>query len=252
MTVLDLLDSPIAYHRCFVPIGGVTGAVFLSQAIYWQKRVTREDGYFYKTADEWESETGLTQREQATARKRLVEAGVLIEKKSGVPCKLHFKIDTEILFQQIRDSSFDKSAKLESTNPQNKNEQIRKTITENTTKTTTETTHIAKRAEEVCAIWNEIFNTKVLVDSSLERKIRERLSEYSIEQIREVFYRYSMSLVESGGWVRNKKTLFSFIVDNNYGFYYFFHETDDSVKKYDRDSKVNNATVTRTGTGVFA
>lgn len=36
--LLDLLDSPIAFHRAFISVGaGVTGALMLSQAIYWMR-----------------------------------------------------------------------------------------------------------------------------------------------------------------------------------------------------------------------
>ncbi len=35
----DLLDRPIAFYRVFVMItGSVTGALMLSQAVYWSKR----------------------------------------------------------------------------------------------------------------------------------------------------------------------------------------------------------------------
>ena len=58
MSIARLLDRPIAYHRCLVTLtGSVTGAVMLSQAIYWQNRC---NGDFYKTQAEWEEETGLT------------------------------------------------------------------------------------------------------------------------------------------------------------------------------------------------
>ncbi len=46
VNLVELLDRPIAFHRPFVELGlGVTGALFLSQALYWSRR-TNSSGYF--------------------------------------------------------------------------------------------------------------------------------------------------------------------------------------------------------------
>jgi hypothetical protein len=92
--ILGALDRPIAYHRVFVSLtGSVTAAVMLSQMVYWQKRATREDGWWHKGRDEWEEETGLTRREQETARAVLRDMGVLSEDLRGMPARLYFRID---------------------------------------------------------------------------------------------------------------------------------------------------------------
>ena len=86
-------DRPIAFNRDFVRLGiGITGALFLSQCVYWSKRTKSDGGWFYKTAAEWEDKTGLTRREQETARKRLKELGLIEEKLVGLPAKLHYRI----------------------------------------------------------------------------------------------------------------------------------------------------------------
>lgn len=96
--ILSLLDRPIAYHRCFVPIAaGVGGAVFLSQLVYWSSRSTQKDGSIYKTQEEWSQETGLGRYEQEAARRALKLSGVLLEIKKGIPCRLYFKLDTNKL-----------------------------------------------------------------------------------------------------------------------------------------------------------
>lgn len=98
MKLIDVLDRPIAFQRAFVSLGaGVTGALMLSQALYWSKRTDVEDGWFYKTMEEWEAETGLTRSEQEGARKKLVKSGVLEEKRKGVPCRLYFRVDLDAL-----------------------------------------------------------------------------------------------------------------------------------------------------------
>lgn len=137
--IMDLLDRPIAYHRAFIPLGGVTGAVMLSQAYYWSSRTKDSDGWFYKTADEWKEETGLSIKEQATARKRLRDCGVLEEVKKGVPCKVHYRINKQNLYNRLVESSFADSDKLDLPNEQNSVCRMGKTITENTTENTTYT-----------------------------------------------------------------------------------------------------------------
>ena len=98
MSMIKLLDRPIAYQRAFVGIGcGITGAVMLSQAVYWSERSSTKDGWFYKTQADWENETGLTRYEQENARKKLKNLGVLEEIKRGVPCKVHYRVNENAL-----------------------------------------------------------------------------------------------------------------------------------------------------------
>ncbi|WP_223284277.1 hypothetical protein [Kosakonia sp. SMBL-WEM22] len=93
---LQLVDRPIAFQRSFVRLGvGITGALLLSQIVYWQNRM--EGQWFYKTQAELEEETGLTRYEQEGARKKLVTCGVLEEAKRGIPAKLYFRVNQERL-----------------------------------------------------------------------------------------------------------------------------------------------------------
>ncbi|ELM7744188.1 hypothetical protein Q2P47_003055 [Escherichia coli] len=93
---LQLVDRPIAFQRSFVRLGvGITGALLLSQIVYWQNRM--EGNWFYKTQTDLEEETGLTRYEQEGARKKLVSCGVLEEAKRGIPAKLYFRINQERL-----------------------------------------------------------------------------------------------------------------------------------------------------------
>ncbi|ELM7725518.1 hypothetical protein Q2P40_003870 [Escherichia coli] len=93
---LQLVDRPIAFQRSFVRLGvGITGALLLSQIVYWQNRM--KGNWFYKTQTDLEEETGLTRYEQEGARKKLVSCGVLEEAKRGIPAKLYFRINQERL-----------------------------------------------------------------------------------------------------------------------------------------------------------
>lgn len=142
--MLDYLDRPIAFHRAFVKLGiGITGALLLSQAIYWSKRTKDADRWFYKSVDEWGDETGMTRREIDTARSKLRRLGILQEKKQGVPCRLFYRIDEPNLLGLLVQTSLAENANLDATNPPRRHAPIRQTITENTQrlpKTTTETT----------------------------------------------------------------------------------------------------------------
>ena len=134
--LLKLLQGkPIAFRREFVPFGGIAGALLLSQLLYWQGRQARNDGWLWKTQAEIEEETGLTRREQETARKRLKALGILEEKRMGVPAKMHFRINEDALISALQ-TSLAESANLEWRNPPNWNGGIRQTNTENTTETT--------------------------------------------------------------------------------------------------------------------
>lgn len=93
-----LLDRPIAFQRPFVALGiGITGALMLSQAVYWSRRKQDEGGWFFKRQVDWEDETGLTRREQEGARSRLCALGILLEERRGVPGKLFYKVDFDVL-----------------------------------------------------------------------------------------------------------------------------------------------------------
>ena len=95
--LLQVLDLPLSFHRCLVPItGSVTAALWLSQAIYTTQELDPMlDGWFTKSLDEWREDTGLSRWEQQTARRVLREAGFLEERRFGVPAKLCYRVHPE-------------------------------------------------------------------------------------------------------------------------------------------------------------
>ncbi len=95
--IIALLSrKTIAYQVEFAILFDVPTAVFLSQALYWHGKSKYKD-YFYKTAEEWEEETGLTRRQQERCRKVLVDAGVLKVHRKGIPPVLHFALQLDPL-----------------------------------------------------------------------------------------------------------------------------------------------------------
>jgi len=95
----QLLDTgPVAYYRAFAAIaGGATAGLFLSQLYYWHDRGRDPSGWIYKTQAEWEEETGLTRREQETARRKLRERGLVEEKLARMPARLHYRLKVDRL-----------------------------------------------------------------------------------------------------------------------------------------------------------
>lgn len=101
----SVLRRPVAYHRAFAELAGKASAgVMLSQAWYWAQRTDNEDGWFYKTVEEWTEETALTRTEQETARKRLTTKGLIDVRLAGVPATLHFRVNTETILRQIAEN----------------------------------------------------------------------------------------------------------------------------------------------------
>ncbi len=92
--LLDVFDTPISFHRCLVPVaGGVHAALLLSHAIWTTQSLdAAADGWFLKSQEEWAEETGLSRWEQETARRALRSAGLMEERRVGLPARLWFRV----------------------------------------------------------------------------------------------------------------------------------------------------------------
>ncbi|CAD5366552.1 conserved hypothetical protein [Rubrivivax sp. A210] len=69
--------------------------VLLCQLIYWTRRgvdVLDRDGWVFKTAREWEIETGMSWKVQRRARNTLLGMGVMEERKQLMPARLEFRL----------------------------------------------------------------------------------------------------------------------------------------------------------------
>lgn len=131
----ELLDRPIAFHRGFVkPAGSVNAALLLSQMFYWNNRTTNPDGWFYKTAEDFEEETGLSRKEQSTARRQLRELNWVEERLYGVPATLHFRLTPQ--FWLFVETSFTQTVNPDSPKGENWIRPKGKTNTVITTETT--------------------------------------------------------------------------------------------------------------------
>lgn len=136
--ILSLLsDRPIAYHRSLVKKYGLVAGVFLGQLLYWQGKGSKGQ-WVYKTQEEMKDETCLSRRNQETARKKLIEKGVLEEDLRGVPARLHFRVKLTELAKSLGISSLAEPSKLDCTKAPYSGGGTEQTITKNTQENTTE------------------------------------------------------------------------------------------------------------------
>src|ERR671919_2935467 len=82
-------------------VGGATIGLFLSQLLFLSDKGNNPDGWVYKSEQEMGRETGLTKREQQTARRKLLSLGVIQIERRGFKFTYHFKVIWERLYQVI-------------------------------------------------------------------------------------------------------------------------------------------------------
>jgi hypothetical protein len=82
-------------------VGGATVGLFLSQLLFLSDKGSNPEGWVYKSEAEMGKETGLTKREQQTARRKLLALGVIQIVRRGFKFTYHFRIVWERLYQVI-------------------------------------------------------------------------------------------------------------------------------------------------------
>jgi hypothetical protein len=85
-------------------VGGATIGLFLSQLLFLSDKGHNPEGWVYKSEQEMGRETGLTKREQQTARRKLLSLGVIAIMRGGWKNTYHFKVIWERLYQVITGS----------------------------------------------------------------------------------------------------------------------------------------------------
>jgi hypothetical protein len=83
-------------------VGGATTGLFLSQLLFLSDKGANPDGWVYKSEAEMGKETGLTKREQQTARRKLLALGVIAIMRGGWKNTYHFKVIWQRLYQVIQ------------------------------------------------------------------------------------------------------------------------------------------------------
>lgn len=99
MKLTDFLQNtgrPIAYYPSLRKItGSTTATILLCQFIYWRGKESDPNGWLYKESSEIEEETGLSYDEQKTARKKLIENGLIQEHYARLDHQMRFLVNLE-------------------------------------------------------------------------------------------------------------------------------------------------------------
>jgi hypothetical protein len=82
-------------------VGGATIGLFLNQLLFLSDKGANPEGWVYKSEAEMAKETGLSKREQQTARRKLLALGVIAIMRGGWKNTYHFKVLWEKLYQLI-------------------------------------------------------------------------------------------------------------------------------------------------------
>jgi hypothetical protein len=101
--VKDLLPNRVVGYSPDLAriVGGATIGLFLSQLLFLSEKGANPDGWVYKSEAEMGKETGLTTREQQTARRKLLSLGVITIMRGGFRNTYRFKVISEKLYQVI-------------------------------------------------------------------------------------------------------------------------------------------------------
>lgn len=108
-----VLRRVLGIHVAIVrPLKSLSTAFFLSQLYYWQAmkdpalhecRELVDDGWVYKTQQQWDDETTLTVDQQMNARKKLKKLGLLEEKYDRTNHRLYYRLLAKKLDDWIDD-----------------------------------------------------------------------------------------------------------------------------------------------------
>ena len=154
---MDLLQPPghpIAYFPSLAPhVGGTKAAVLLNQLSYWTPRTKDADGWIYKTQEDLCLETGLSLKEQRTARESLKRLNLIEEKYERLNHRLWLRLNITsynefilLISHQMPKGYFGKCQKGISGNAKRERREVPKghfdntSLSETTTETTTENT----------------------------------------------------------------------------------------------------------------
>ena len=88
------VGRPIAYYPSLRKItGSTTATIFICQFLYWTGKGTTGDGWIYKTIQDIEIETGLSEDEQVGARKKLIASGLLEENYKRLEHQMYYRVN---------------------------------------------------------------------------------------------------------------------------------------------------------------
>lgn len=101
-TIKTMLQRPIAYNPVIAKAtGSVKLTVLWCQIHYWTDKARDADGWVYKTMNDIFEETGLSRREQESARELAEKLGVMETQVKGTPPTVHFRVSEDRMIEVI-------------------------------------------------------------------------------------------------------------------------------------------------------
>lgn len=116
MDILDLLasDNYIPYNRTLAKEMGIEPAILLATLCGYQRHYKMEE--FYREQSNIIEDTCLTEYSIRQATKILIQKGLIIVKKKGLPAKNYYKINTKKLIECLSTSGNENSTTTSSEN----------------------------------------------------------------------------------------------------------------------------------------
>jgi hypothetical protein len=162
-------------------VGGATTGLFFSQLLFLSDKGANPEGWVYKSEQEMGKETGLTKREQQTARRKLLSLGVITIMRGGWKNTYHFKVLWEKLYQVI--AGIKRSQHV----PTQKSEPLQNVPTEPVQNVSTETAewqqNVSTKWKQNVATHNRENNTENKETEKTDRENQETW-EKTVEQLK--------------------------------------------------------------------
>jgi len=93
--IIDLGRAVAYYPGLRQLTGSTTSTIFLCQLLYWHGKA--RDGWIWKTGEEIEEETGLTQNEQKTAKQNLKDLNIIDFEYKRLDHMTRYRVDVDQL-----------------------------------------------------------------------------------------------------------------------------------------------------------
>jgi len=164
-------------------VGGATIGLFLSQLLFLSDKGANPDGWVYKSEAEMGRETGLTKREQQTARRKLLSLGVIQIVRRGFKFTYHFRIVWERLYKVIEASQQGQNV------PTRQDEQIQNVPTEPVQNVATTPAqwqqNVSTKWKQTVATHNRDNNTESTETERTEQKENQTIWSKTLDRLKE-------------------------------------------------------------------
>lgn len=168
--------NTLVIPRVFIDFtGDHLAALLLSQILYWSDRTSDPDGWFYKTADEWEVELGMSGYQVKRAATALNKLGIetTLHKVKGAP-RTHYRVDmpkfTHLFLQFLENQGTRKSTNYKMENQETAKsidfQETAKTYKEHRLPETTDREGVVKNSKPLDELSHALFDL-CLVDPDL-------------------------------------------------------------------------------------